>query len=83
MTRAENKEQEQEFHIKHLSRLVGGVVRGVIADPGAEAEFGQPVYGLQIEVPAKPGQSSKILHAWILCDPEGNGPGFLDIQEEG
>jgi len=20
--------------------------------------------------------------AWVLCDPEGNGPGFLEVQEQ-
>ncbi len=80
---ARNNAKATDFHIEHLSQLKGGTVRDVIVDQAATAEFGQPVYGLQLEISAKPGRSSQILHAWILCDPEGNGPGFLDIQQEG
>ncbi len=71
-----------DFHVKQLNRLRGGTVQNVIVDRAAASDFGQPVYGLQIEMPAESGQPHKVLHAWILCDPEGNGPGFLDIQEE-
>ena len=79
MARTKNK---TDFHIKHLNSLRGGTIQNVIVDRAAVSDFGQPVYGLQIEMPAKPGHDRRILHTWILCDPEGNGPGFLDIQEE-
>ncbi len=73
----------RDFHAEHLGRLTGGVIRGVITDPGAKAEFGQSIYGLDVEMPAAPGRGARRLNVWILCDPEGNGPGFLDIEEEG
>lgn len=79
---ARTNKKQADFHITHLGRLKGGTVRKVIVDRTAVAEFGQPVYGLQVEMPAKPGQRRRMLHVWSLCDPEGNGPGFLDIQEE-
>ena len=83
MANTEAKRDRQDPHVEHLSRLVGGVIRNVIADRTVTAEFGQAVYGLKVKIPARKTRSSPILHAWILCDPEGNGPGFLDIQEEG
>ena len=79
---ARTNKKSDNFHIAHLSRLKGGTVRNVIEDQAAASEFGQPIYGLQVETPAKPGQCSRMLHVWILCDPEGNGPGFLDIQDD-
>jgi len=78
---ARMKNEKADYHVEHLSRLKGGTVQNVIIDRTAISDFGQPVYGLQFNIPAKPGQSSSTLHVWILCDPEGNGPGFLDIQE--
>ena len=70
-----------DFHIEHLNRLKGGTVQDVIVDRSAISDFGQPVYGLQVRMPAASGQAAKVIHVWILCDPEGNGPGFLEIEE--
>ena len=55
---------------KHLGQLVGRTVTGLVADPEFEEDFGEPAYGLKFD-------NGSI--AWILRDPEGNGPGFLDI----
>ena len=76
------KARSPDVHVAHLSRLMGGTIRNVIVDRSAISEFGQPVYGLQVEMPSGSSRSNRILNAWILCDPEGNGPGFLDIQKE-
>ena len=57
--------------IKHLSRLVGRRVTGIALDSESEADFGEPCYGLRF---------ANGLVAWIMRDPEGNGPGFLDIE---
>jgi hypothetical protein len=51
---------------KHLTKLVGKKVTGVVYDPAAD------IFALKLT-----GRT----YAWILCDPEGNGPGHLDIQE--
>lgn len=74
--------QKPDFHVEHLSRLRGGVIRGILVDVEAKADFGENVYGIQVEIPAAPGKSKQILNAWIMRDPEGNGPGFLDIVED-
>lgn len=54
--------------------LVGATITGVVkTDLGYGAGT---AYGLCV----RKGKEDKI--AWILCDPEGNGPGHLDIQED-
>ncbi len=72
--------KKTDIYVTHLNQLKGGTVQTVIVDRSAISEFGQPLYGLQVGMPAA-GQPAKVIHAWILCDPEGNGPGFLEIQE--
>lgn len=52
---------------KYLERLVGMTVTGLVVD---KSEFQDGVWGLQF-------QDGSI--AWVLQDPEGNGPGHLDI----
>jgi len=64
---------EHDVMAKHLHQLKGRGVQGVVRDNSSETleAFGQPLYGLAFE--------DKI--AWVLADPEGNGPGFLEIAE--
>jgi len=57
----------EDWTVKHLSQLKGKTVKAINVDDQDDR-----VYGLEFE----DGTT-----AWILCDPEGNGPGFLDIQE--
>ena len=60
---------------RHYQRMVGGTIAGI----GWEVEaFDQPTPVLIIKLP-----SNKILHCTVLCDPEGNGPGFLAFAEAG
>ena len=65
-----------EYMKKHLGSLVGLQVRELAIDDSEDTleEFGAPVYGLIF---------SDSTTAWIMCDPEGNGPGFLDIAPGG
>lgn len=55
---------ENDYTIKHLKQLVGKKVTGVCVDQDGE------MYGLVF---------TGGVVAWIMCDPEGNGPGHLDI----
>jgi hypothetical protein len=67
-------EKDQIHHtVKHLFPLVGQIVRGIVFEEGSEAEFGEPVYGLKF---------SGGYMAFVLRDPEGNGPGHLEIIKE-
>ena len=54
---------------KEYSKLVGKTVRQVVHDQGSG--IGR-VYGLQF---------TDGTIAWVLQDPEGNGPGFLEVQK--
>ena len=62
---------------EHYSQLVGYTVTGLAVDDSDEDNFGDPWMGLTLQN----GKRKKI--AWVLMDPEGNGPGFLDIVDKG
>jgi|TARA_R110000824_G_C14804279_1_gene634770 hypothetical protein len=57
---------------EHYSQLIGWTVKGLAVDNNDPDE--QEFMGLIME------RGSKQKIAWVLMDPEGNGPGFLDIQ---
>jgi hypothetical protein len=65
-------DSEHAFHQKHLAQLLNKKVIGLCVDNQSFDD--QAVYGLRF---------SGGLIAWIQCDPEGNGPGFLSIEKEG
>ena len=58
---------------KEYSKLKGKTVRRVVRDtePKDDPRGDDTVYGLEF---------ADGTTAWILRDPEGNGPGFLDLQ---
>jgi hypothetical protein len=53
---------------EHLRQLVGRKVTGLVKDPSPGVG---PIWGLKFDDGTM---------AFILCDPEGNGPGHLEIQ---
>ena len=73
---------ETDYELKHLGQLVGWTVERIVkftytpTEPGGYQD--DPTYGLIL---TKPG-SKKQVCAQILCDPEGNGPGYLYITKE-
>lgn len=64
---------ENDANIAHLKCLQGRRITGLCIDdsPGTLADFHRPLYGFQV---------TGGLVVWIMADPEGNGPGHLDIQ---
>lgn len=54
--------------ITHYQKLKGKTVKAVVTDGHKGRD---ECFGLQF---------TDDTIAWIMCDPEGNGPGFLDIQ---
>ena len=58
---------------KHYKQLVGWTIKQIAADE--MEDYGEDIYGLVLTK----GKAKKI--AWISRDPEGNGPGFLDIAD--
>jgi hypothetical protein len=58
-----------EAEIKQAKRLVGFTVEGVChTEDGAS-------FGLALR------RGKERLNVWVDCDPEGNGPGHLQIEE--
>ena len=53
-------------YFKHYSKLIGKQIKRVVHDDADQVAFGLEFTDGTI--------------AWIMCDPEGNGPGFLDIE---
>ena len=63
---------------KHLLKLVGGTITAIAEDDHDETLeiFGESIHGLVITMP-----NGKKVNAFIMADPEGNGPGHLHIEE--
>ena len=59
-----------EAEISQAQQLVGAVVESVCHT----ADFAS--FGLTLR------RGRKTLNVWVDCDPEGNGPGHLNIEEE-
>jgi hypothetical protein len=59
-----------DSYVKMLKPLIGGKVKHIIVDP---SPYGETYMGLVIEV------GKKTYELIGLSDPEGNGPGFLQI----
>lgn len=59
-----------------LTQLVGGVVTAIVKDENDEG-----LYGLRITLNEIQAVPVKVI-AWIQADPEGNGPGFLSIEDD-
>ena len=68
-TKEDYKEVVARANIRHLSQLLSKTVVKVVRD-GGQDEYTKECFGLEFD----DGTT-----AWIMCDPEGNGPGHLDI----
>lgn len=64
---------------EHLAPLVGGRIMGLIST--SEEDPSERVYGLSVVVDHGVGFPTHKYDVWIQADPEGNGPGFLAIEE--
>ena len=62
-----------QYEIKNAQPLVGGVITGIL--DGGES------FGLQVRA-CLPGGGKRTLHVWVDRDPEGNGPGHLNIEDQ-
>jgi len=62
----------QEAIEAHLKPLAGGKIESGIVD---DTEPNRPFYGLRVT------NNGKNYNVWVSRDPEGNGPGHLDIEE--
>ena len=57
--------------LENTRPLIGATITGLIADEGPE------YYGFTVRL--KNGQKRDV---WVNCDPEGNGPGHLNIEPD-
>ncbi len=65
-----------EYMTKEIAdKLVGAKITGAIESPGND--FSEGSFGFNVT--AKGG---KKLQVWVDMDPEGNGPGWLQICDE-
>lgn len=65
---------------KEYSRLKDMVVWDIVKDD--EGINGEPLYGIVFRgLPSRGWPKNQMRTAWIMMDPEGNGPGFLNIQD--
>ena len=62
--------KEVEYSAETAKKLVGGTISGVFTDTDKEH------WGFSVIFKKKPR-----LEVWVVCDPEGNGPGHLYIKE--
>ena len=55
------------------SAMAGKKVVRILVDSSPETvrDFGEPLFGFEM---------SNGIRIWVLCDPEGNGPGFLSVE---
>jgi hypothetical protein len=63
-------------YLQEYLKLRGKILVDVVKDE--DGIDGQPVYGLVFKSGIKDRKPSV---AWVYRDEEGNGPGFLNIQE--
>ena len=70
--------KQKDVYLEHYKQLQGLVVYDIVEDH----INGEAVYGLVLKgLPSRGWPSNKVRTAWIFRDEEGNGPGFLDIQD--
>jgi len=64
-----------EYMTKEIAdKLVGAKITGAIESPGND--FSEGSFGFNVAT-----EQGKTLQVWVDMDPEGNGPGWLSIQE--
>ena len=56
---------------ERFGRLIGKKVEALVRPAQDDEFYQQGMFGLKFEG----------MIAWVMQDPEGNGPGFLEIQE--
>ena len=62
-------EPERDPFFEQYRKLIGRRVVGVVKSPARRTM--RELYGLAFDDRTV---------AWVMCDPEGNGPGFLEIK---
>ena len=62
---------EIQAKINNAQPLVGGTILSFFTDPGSE------YWGFRVHL-----WNDREAHVWANCDPEGNGPGHVEINHQ-
>lgn len=65
---------QHEAEVKQARQLVGGTIETIL-ETLPDADTG-PSFGLLVV------NKGRRFHVWVDCDPEGNGPGHLNIEPQ-
>lgn len=57
------------------AKLAGGQIRNAVATEDGES------FGFDVVVKAEGRGNYNVLRVWVDCDAEGNGPGWLNIED--
>jgi hypothetical protein len=61
---------DSEYEIEQIEKqLIGGTITAAIVSGES--------FGFEVKT-----RKGKKINVWVDCDPEGNGPGHLDIESE-
>ena len=63
------EQQHCEYEVKQLLPLVNGTITKAIISQSRDT------FGFEVRQP-----DGKLVNVWVDCDPEGNGPGHLNIE---
>lgn len=66
-------DEDARYCLEQCKKLIGYQIVSICEDPENNS------YGLMVEKIDGPKTDAKL--CWIDCDPEGNGPGFLQIED--
>lgn len=65
-----------EFMAAEISeKLRGGVIRNALITDDKES------FGFQVVVKGEGRGNYDVLNVWVDCDAEGNGPGWLNVED--
>lgn len=67
-------DEDARYCAEQCKQLIGYQIVGICQDPENNS------YGFILERDPH-GEPISTKHAWIDCDPEGNGPGFVSIED--
>ncbi len=68
---------DTDYQLKEMAVLVGGKITNPIRSGEDEEDWGGEMFGFLVKC-----KDGKTRNVWVQCDAEGNGPGWLAIEEE-
>lgn len=66
-----------DAELKQLQPLVGGIITGLVHEAPSAANLHTGSFGFRVRLA---GPKRAEVTVWVDADPEGNGPGHLNIE---